>query len=122
MCQIKLSGKDYKPHTLQDALRAKAKTKTRSAPIASVTEARTDTTTSTVDLVAAVFPQSYTEKSILEGSDVSVSSVRAPPPLKGRHFIWTCQLTNATDRVSLKAKALIDGGAHMVLICPDVVE
>ena len=55
-------------------------------------------TVTTVNLVAAVFPQSYTEKSILEGSDVSVSSVRAPPPLKGRHFIWTCQLTNATDR------------------------
>jgi hypothetical protein len=60
-----------------------------------------------------------------DSSVVSVSSVcapAAPPPLKGKHFIWTCQLTNTTDRISLKAKALIDGGAHMVLICPDVVE
>jgi hypothetical protein len=49
------------------------------------------------------------------------SSESTAPPLKGKHFIWTCQLNNATDRIAVKAKALIDGGAHMVLIRPDVV-
>ena len=31
-----------------------------------------------------------------------------------------CKLNNATDCISLKTKALIDGGAHMVLIFPDI--
>ena len=110
VCQIKLLRKDYRPHTLQDALHAKVKTKAQSAPITLVTETKTDTTASAVDLVAMVFLQSYmlpVEKSILDGSDVSVSSVHASLPLNGRHFIWTCQLTNTLDHVSLKAKALI---------------
>jgi hypothetical protein len=88
-------------------------------------ETRNDPTTHATDIVAAVFPQSTTiaaDKSMSDGSDTSLASVSATPLLKGKHFVGTCQLTNATDRVSLKAKALIDSGAHMVLIHPDVVE
>ena len=121
-CTVTLSGKDYKVRTLADALRAKAKTGTRAPTIAATTEAESGRTTPAPDLVAAVFPQSamiVADKSLSDSSDTSVSSVSAAP-LKGKHFIWTCQLNNAADRLSLKTRALIDGGAHMVLICPDI--
>jgi hypothetical protein len=97
----------------------------RTAPIAAITENKTETTSPATDLVAAVFPQSMAvtaNKSMSDGSDASLASVNATPPLKGKHFVWTCQLTNTADHVSLKAKVLIDSGAHMVLIRPDVVE
>jgi hypothetical protein len=119
-CTKILSGKDYKVRTLQDALRAKAakanKTNARATTVAAVTDAERPAP----DLVAAVFPQgtvATANDSMSEGSETSVASVSAQPPLKGKHFIWTCRLNNATDRLSLKTKALIDGGAHMVLIC-----
>ena len=121
-CTVTLSGKDYKVRTLADALRAKAKNGTRAPPIAAVTETESKCATPAPDLVAAIFPQNATfraDKSLSKSSDTSVSSVSAAP-LKGKHFIWTCRLNNATDRLCLKTKALIDGGAHMVLICPDV--
>jgi hypothetical protein len=123
-CTKILSGKDYKVRTLQDALRAKAakanKTNARATTVAAVTDAERPAP----DLVAAVFPQGTVvtvNDSMSEGSETSVASVSAQPPLKGKHFIWTCRLNNATDRLSLKTKALIDGGAHMVLIRPDIV-
>ena len=121
-CTVTLSGKDYKVRTLADALRAKAKNGTRAPPIAAVTETESEHATPAPDLVAAIFPQNATfrtDRSLSESSDTSVSSVSAAP-LKGKHFIWTCRLNNATDRPCLKTKALIDGGAHMVLIRPDV--
>jgi hypothetical protein len=83
-CQVTLSGKDYKVHTLQDALRAKARAANRTAPIAAVTEDKTETTSPAMDLVAAVFPQStavMADKSMSDGSDASLASVSATPPL-----------------------------------------
>ena len=72
-----------------------------------------------------MFPQGATvsaDNSVTEDSDSSIASVCATPPLKGEHFIWTCRIDNATDRISVKTRALIDSGAHMVLICPDLVK
>ena len=77
------------------------------------------------DLVAAVFPQSITitaDSSTAEDLDSSIASVSNTPPLKGKHLVWTCRVDNATDHVSVKAHALIDSGAHMVLIRPDLVK
>ena len=121
-CTVTLSGKDYKVRTIADALRAKARNGNRAPPIAAITEPDNGRTTPAPDLIAAVFPQNttfVTDKSLSEGSDTSVSSVSAAP-LKEKHFVWTCQLSNITDRLSLKVKALIDGGAHMVLVRPDI--
>jgi hypothetical protein len=126
-CTKILSGKDYKVCTLQDALRVKSakatRTNTQPATIAAVTEADTNMTPAQ-NLVAAIFPQdnvNTADNSLSDNSDTSVVSVSAHSPLKGKHFIWTCHLNNVTDRLSLKMKALIDGGAHMVLIHPDIV-
>ena len=121
-CTVTLSGKDYKVRTLADALRAKTRTGTRAPPIAATTETDNGGATPAPDLVAAIFPQGAmltADKSLSDNSDTSVASVSAAP-LKGKHFIWTWRLKNTADRFSLKTKALIDGGAHMVLIHPDV--
>lgn len=103
VCQIKLSGKDYRSHTLQDALHTKARAEARSAPVTSVTETKTDTTACNQPH-SCVIPAGPAEKSISDGSDISISSLHAPPPLKGEHFIWTCQLMSTTDCISLKPK------------------
>ena len=121
-CTVTLSGKDYKVRTLADALRAKTRTGTQVPPIAATTEVDNGCTTPALDLVAAIFSQGAmlsADKTLSNSSDTSVALVSAAP-LKGKHFIWTCRLKNAVDRFSLKTKALIDGGAHMVLIHPDV--
>jgi hypothetical protein len=122
-CTKILSGKDYKVRTLQDTLRAKAAKANKTNAHATTVAAVTDTECPAPDLVAAVFPQgsvATANDSMSESSETSIASVSAPP-LKGKHFIWTCHLNNTTDRLSVKTKALIDGGAHMVLIRPDII-
>jgi hypothetical protein len=94
-CTKTLSGKDYKECTFNDTLRTK-KTKTTTMcpmPIAVVLEVELETMPTGSDLVAAVFPPATsfsTDKSLSDGSDSSLESVSALPPLKGKHFIWTC--------------------------------
>lgn len=61
------------------------------------------------------------DTSMTDESDLSITSMSDAPPLKGKHFIWKCRIDNPTDCISVKAKALIDSGAYMVLICPDLV-
>ena len=110
---------------MQDALRAKSLrgNGTQPAPVAATIEPAEATKPS--ELVAAVFPHNApitADGSITEDSDSSIASVSDKTPLKGKHFIWTCRIDNAIDQVSVKARALIDSGAHMVLIRPDLVK
>src|SRR5216684_2389775 len=64
-------------------------------------------------LVAALFPKSGPSSLDDEQSfDSSMSLVS--PPLKCDHFMWKCLLDGPTD--PLPVNALIDSGAHMVLI------
>ncbi|KAH9009482.1 hypothetical protein EDB85DRAFT_2162677 [Lactarius pseudohatsudake] len=107
-CTITLSGKDYKQRTLQDALRARAtKGNTRpttvpaSAPVAAITEFVGDAPAET-DLVAAIFPSTTiaADTSTSDASETSLSSVSAP--LKEKHLVWECVLTNPTDSVRVK--------------------
>ena len=124
-CTVTLSGKDYRTRTMQDALRAKSLrgNGTWPAPVAATIEPTEATKPS--ELVAAVFPHNApitADGSVTEDSDSSIASVSDKTPLKGKHFIWTCRIDNAIDQVSVKARALIDSGAHMVLIRPDLVK
>ena len=123
-CTITLSSKDYREHMLQDALHTKATKSTSWAPpIASITELPSNTPAAP-DLVAALFPQSTSlanEYNISDTPDTSLSSVSAVPPLKGKHFTWDCSLTHDTGHIQMKVRALIDSGAHLVLIWPDIV-
>ena len=125
-CTITLSGKDYKTRTAQDALRAKAlKSRTSATPVASITEMALDSPTPTMptDLVAAIFPSSNVipDRSMSETPESSLSSVSAPPPLKGQHLLWDCALTRPSDNTVVKARTLIDSGSHLVLVRPDLV-
>ena len=122
-CQMVLSGTNYKTHTLQDALRAKAKS-SRPAPVAAITDTFSMSFSPDNDLVAAVFPpgsSSTADKSLSDSSEASLASVSITPPLKGKHLIWSCILNNDADTISVKADALIDSGSHMALIHPDLV-
>ena len=126
-CTEMANGKDYKVRTLQDALRAKALRGggSQHAPVASVTETAEKNDAPAPDLVAAVFPHAasiHADTSSSEASETSITSVSHATPLKGRHLVWTCRVNNPTDRVSVKTLALIDSGAHMVLIRPDLVK
>ncbi|KAH9036592.1 hypothetical protein EDB85DRAFT_1888748 [Lactarius pseudohatsudake] len=107
-CTITLSGKDYKQQTLQDALCARAtknniRTVPTSTPVAAITEFVSDASAET-DLVAAIFLMNAiaTDTSTSEASETSLSSVSAP--LKEKHLIWECVLTNPTDTVRVKTR------------------
>jgi hypothetical protein len=103
------------------ALREKVLKSTRAPPVASIIEMTTNNG-STSDLVAAIFPDSMNaEHSLSDGSEPSFASVSTTPPLKGKHLLWDCVLTRPSDHTSMKARSLIDSGAHMVLIRPDLV-
>ena len=121
------TGKDYKVRTLQDALWAKALRGggSQHAPVASVTETTENNDAPAPDLVAAVFLHTaaiHADTSSSETSETSIASVSHAPPLKGKHLVWTCRINNPVDCVSVKTLALIDSGAHMVLIRPDLVK
>lgn len=49
-------------------------------------------------------------------SDVSVSV-----PKKSKHYIWKCTIDGPTVEFPVKTTSLIDNGAHIVLIHPDLV-
>ena len=126
-CTEMLMGKDYQVCTLQDALHVKALRGDGSqpAPVAAITKPNEQTTTPAPELVATIFLQAaniLADTSTSESLDTSVASVSPVPPLKGKHLIWTCQVNNPTDHISVKTLALIDSGTHMVLICPDLVK
>ena len=117
-CMVTLTGNEYKTQTLQDTLRAKAAhgnpRPVPPPPIAATVE--TTHAPKPTELIAAVFPQNAhvtADTSTANDSDSSTVSVSNVPPLKGKHFIWTCRVDNPTDHVSVKARALIDGGTHM---------
>ena len=118
-CTASISGKGYKTLTAQDAARAKAQQNPRrSTTVAVVSDAGQKKTLDSPDLMAALFPEleDEDELSFSEPSHDSLPSVSPPPPLKCKHLTWNCVLTGPSD--SFSVKALIDSGAHMVLIRP----
>ena len=122
-CQMVLSRTNYKTRTLQDALCAKAKS-SRPTPVAAITDTFSTSCSPDNDLVAAVFPPGSSltaDKSLSDSSDARLTSMSSPPPLKGKHLIWSCILNNNSDTISVKSNALIDSGSHMALIHPDLV-
>ena len=116
-CNISVSGKGYKPLTVQDALRAKSqKTSRRTTTVGVVSDAAPPPPSESPKVVAAVFPDfdDDDELSFSDPFDDSLPSVSVPPPLKCKHLTWKCALTGPAG--SFPVNALIDSGAHMVLI------
>ena len=126
-CTVVLSGKGYKPVTApvtaSDAAPPRAATSSskgyrRAAAIAATgNSAHISDTEYEQDLVAALFPNADDPDDADELDD-SLESVR--PQLKCSHLIWNCTLTGHTGL--RRTSALIDSGAHMVLIRASLVK
>lgn len=125
-CNITLSGKGYKTLTAQDVPRTKgvkertARTGTSSS--VNMIQTATPQLPHAVDLVAAVFPDdtAFSDEDGSEtNSDDEHTIVSNPPPLKCDHLLWDCILRGPTG--VLRVTALIDSGAHLVLVSPSIV-
>lgn len=68
------------------------------------------------DTVNAVLPSA-----VLEGSD-SDRSDDVSAPFRVKHLRWDCLLSGPLSDTPLPVRSLIDNGAHIVLVHPDVVE
>jgi len=120
-------GKGYKMLTVTDALSAKkgkAVAKPNAKPVAATT-ASIETVDSEDDLsaMAAILPNSpgnYASDSD-EDWDVSCHEVSCAP-LHSEHLIWNCQINSLMDDFLVKTRTLIDNSAHLVLICPELVD
>ena len=121
-------GKGYKTLTAADALTAKrtknsssttTAAKTSSKPVAATAPA-SDNDATGLNTIAAVLPSisDYTSDSE-EDNNLSIRDVSAP--VKSKHLIWHCQIHGLTDDFPVKTRALIDNGAHLVLIHPDLI-
>ena len=106
-CQMVLSRTNYKTCMLQDALCTKAKS-SWPALVAAITDTVSMSFSPNNDLVAMVFPlgSSLTvDKSLLDSTEASLTSVSILPLLKGEHLIWSCILNNDSDTISMKTNA-----------------
>ena len=121
------SGKNYKTLTVASALsakKAKAVAKPTAKPIAATTasikEVESDEDVSATAAVLPDSPGTYASDSD-EDWDVSRGDV-SNTPIRSKHLIWECQINSLTDDFPVKTRALIDNGAHLVLIHPELVE
>ena len=132
------SAENYKPVTMEDVARAKNekkptdsrthqyKTGTSSKTVAAVQEASTSTGNSAEEFdenaVFAVFGPTASSSVLGNGSfsegEISVSL----PPLRSKHFVWKCNVDGPKVDFPLAVSTLIDNGAHVVLIRPEVVQ
>lgn len=131
------SGNSYKTLTVEDLLRAKKTTDRKNPltnsyrqpkPVAALQEAKQETSPAAAteyseEGVYATFGPTAASSVLGNGSfsegDITVSL----PPLKSKHFIWKCNIDGGpTVDFPLAAHTLIDNGAHIVLIRPQLVE
>ena len=115
--------KGYKTLTIADALAAKKSKATSAKPAkpVSATIVAVDSSDEEISAAAAVLPDlsgAYASDSE-EDADVSRRDVSAP--LHAKHLFWNCQIHGLIDDFPVKIKALIDNGAHLVLIRPELV-
>lgn len=118
------SGKGYKTLTLTDALGSKkGKTTTSTSSTKQVAKPIAATAPSLDDepnTIAAVLPSaSDYESDSAEDTDLSKCDVSAPT--KSKHLVWDCQIHGLIADFPVKTRALIDNGAHVVLIRPELV-
>ena len=106
--------------------RQQFKTGSSSKAVASVQEMSSTNQSHTEDVdenaVFAIFGPTASSSVIGNGSfsegDISVSL----PPLRSKHFVWKCTVDGPNVDFPLTVSTLIDNGAHVVLIRPEVVQ
>ena len=72
------------------------------------------------NFVASMFGTMNTTSVIGDGS-FSNSEVSVRPHIKYKHYVWNCLIEGPAVEFPIKILTLIDNGAHMVLICPELV-
>ena len=132
------SPENYRPVTMDDVARAKKekkpadnhshqyKTGSTSKTVASIQEAPANVSSSAEEMdenaVFAVFGPTASSLVLGNGSfsegDISVSL----PPLRSKHFVWKCNVDGPNSDFPIAVSSLIDNGAHVVLIRPEIVQ
>lgn len=120
------SGKGYKTLSVTDALATK---KGKSAPASLSNKQQTSkpvtATTPSLDnepaAIAAVLPSASDYDSDSE-EDADISGCDMSAPIKSKHLLWRCQIHGLKSDFPVKTHALIDNGAHIMLIHPELVE
>jgi len=73
--------------------------------------------------MAAILPNSPSNYASDSDEDWDVSRHEVSrAPLCSEHLIWNRQINSLMDDFPVKTRALIDNGAHLVLICPELVD
>lgn len=75
-----------------------------------------------VSAAAAVLPNSSHEYHSDSDKDLDISHREVSQKIRAKHLIWNCQIHSLTNDFPVKTHALIDNGAHLVLIRPELVE
>ncbi|EDR02067.1 reverse transcriptase-RNase H-integrase [Laccaria bicolor S238N-H82] len=116
------TAKGYKTLTVADALTAKkAKATSKSTTKAvSATISTVDSSDDEVTAAAAVLPNSPKVYASDSEEDADVSRCNVSAPLRVKHLFWNCQIHGLIDDFPVKTRALIDNGAHLVLIRPEL--
>ena len=114
-------GKGYKTVVVTDALAAK---RAKSAPAAKTSTKPVAATAPSSDeetpTVTAILPSIDVYSSDSE-EDAGISDHDVSAPFKSKHLIWHCQVHGLTTDFPVTMHALIDNGAHVVLIRPELV-
>jgi hypothetical protein len=97
---------------------AKPKSKSVAATTATIETLSSDDEISATAAVLHDSPREYNSDSDEDGD---VSHCKVSPPFRSKHLVWECQIHSLTDDFPVKTCALIDNGAHLVLIHPDLV-
>ena len=117
--------KVYKTLTLNDALSAKkskATAKPASKPVTTTTS-KIETVDSDEDISAAAVvlldsPAQYGSDS---DEDWEMSDCEVSTPIHAKHLLWNCHVNSLIDDFPVRTHALIDNGAHLILIYQDLV-
>ena len=115
------SGKGYKTLTATDALAAKkpkptSTTKQPAKPVAATVPSSDEES----NPIAAVLP-SVSDYDSDSDENVDLADRDVSAPIKSKHLVWQCQVHGLINDFPVKTRALIDNGAHVVLIRPELV-
>jgi hypothetical protein len=108
--------------TLADALaakKAKMVARTNAKTVAATIKAAASDDDVTMATVLPESPGRYKSDSSEDWSTLSDHDVSAD--IRAKHFIWDCQILGLIDDFPVKTRALLDNGAHLVLIHPELV-
>ena len=121
------SGKGYKTLSITDALAAKkgkstatSSSSTKQAPKA--VAAMVPLSDDKPNIITAVLPSISNYKSDSDSNEnADISKRDVSTSIKAKHLLWDCQIHGLLTDFPVKTQALIDNGAHLVLIHLDLV-